>query len=184
MHLLEKLEKSTKISEKFLKLLIAVLMLVLFVGLFYPFSTASKTVEVVKITDGDTVDVRLDGEVETIRFKGIDTPETAGYNSPEEYKGVSSQNWKCLENWGYNAKNYVKEEIEGREVTLSYRKGVLTVERGMFDRLIGKIYVNDSNSSINRQLVEEGYARSYGDYYQKLENRARLNSTGVWQCAD
>jgi len=114
----------------------------------------------------------------------VDAPETAGYNSPEEYKGVSNKNWKCLEKWGYNAKDYVKQEIEDKKVTLSYRKGIFMVERGTFDRVIGKIYVNDSNKSLNRQLVEEGYARSYGDYYQALEDRARLNSTGVWRCSE
>lgn len=184
MQFLEKLKNCTKAPKSLLKLLLVVLTVLLFVGLFYPFFTASKTVEVVKITDGDTVDVRIDGDVETIRFKGVDTPETAGYNSPEEYKGVSTQNWKCLEKWGYNAKDYVNKKIEGEEVALSYRKGVLTVERGAFNRLIGKIYVNDSNRSLNRQLVKKGYARSYGDYYQDLEDRARLNSIGVWECAD
>ncbi len=183
MHFLEKLENKTKISENVLKLFIATFTLVLFVGLFYPFSTASKTVEVVKITDADTVDVRFDGKIETIRFKGVDTPETAGYNSPEEYRGIPSQNWKCLEKWGYNAKNYVKQQIEDKKVTLSYRKGIFTVERGVFDRLIAKIYVNELNSSLNRILVEKGYARSYGDYYQNLENKTRLNSTGLWECA-
>lgn len=184
MQFLEKLESRTKIPKRSLKTILTSLAVFLFVGLFYPFSTASETVEVVKIADGDTVDVRLDEEVETIRLKGVDTPETVGYNTPGEYEGVPSQNWKCLENWGYNAKDYVKQKIEGKEVILSYRKGVLTVERGAFSRLIGKIYLKSSNGSLNRQLVKEGYARSYGDYYQYIEDSARLNSTGVWECAE
>jgi micrococcal nuclease len=184
MHFLETLQNKTKISKSLLKVLIGVLTIFLFVGLFYPFFTVSKNVEVVKITDGDTVDVRFEGDTETIRLKGVDTPETEGYNTPEEYKGVSSQNWKCLEKWGYKAKDYVKQKIEGEEVNLRYRKGILVVERGAFDRLIGKIYVKDSNNSLNRLLVEEGYARSYGNYYQDLEGIARLNSKGVWECAD
>lgn len=184
MHFQEKLKNRIKIPRRFSKFIIAILTVFLFVGLFYPFFTASKTVEVVKITDGDTINVRLEGATETLRFKGVDTPETAGYNSPEEYKGVSSQNWKCLENWGYNAKDYVKQKIEGKELNITYRKGVMTVERGAFDRLIAKIYIERSNASLNRQLVEKGYARSYGDYYQDLEDRARMDSKGVWGCAN
>ena len=184
MQILNMFEKRIRLPKKLLKAILVIFTISLIVLLFYPFFTASKTVQVDKITDGDTVDVRFDHKIETIRFKGVDTPETAGYNSPEEYEGVSTQNWKCLEKWGYNAKDYVKQKIGGKEVTLSYRKGVLTVERGVFHRLIGKIYVNDSNSSLNRQLVEKGYARSYGDYYQDLEDKARLDSTGLWECAD
>lgn len=183
MHFTEKLKNRTRISKRSLKAILTILTVFLFIGLFYPISTASETVKVVKIMDGDTVDVRLDGEIETIRFKGVDTPETAGYNNPKEYKGISSQNWKCLEKWGYNAKDYVKQRIEDKKVTLSYRKGVLVVERGVFDRLIGKIYVDGSNNSLNRQLVEKGYARSYGDYYSDLENKSRQNSIGLWECA-
>lgn len=178
------LQIKTRISKTLLKALVAALTVFLFVGLFYPFFTASKTVDVVKITDGDTVDVQFEERTETIRFKGVDTPETEGYNSPEEYKGVSNQNWKCLEDWGYKAKDYVKQKIEDEEVTLSYKKGVLAAERGSYNRLLGKIYVAGSNKSLNRMLVEEGYARSYGDYYAELEDNARDNSKGLWECAE
>jgi|GEM_PF-448330 micrococcal nuclease len=179
----EKLQKEFKVSRSLQKVIISVSVLFLFVGLFYPFFTSSKTVEVVKIADGDTVDVRLNGEIETIRMKGIDTPETAGYNTPEEYQGVPKHNWKCLEKWGYNAKDYVANKIEGKDITLAYRKGVFTVERGIFNRLLGKIYVSDSGRSLNQILVEKGYARSYGDYYQNIENKARMNKSGLWECA-
>lgn len=184
MYFLETLENRTRMSKKLFKLLIAALTLSLVIGLFYPFFNVSRTVEVIKITDGDTVDVRFDGGVETIRFKGIDTPETTGYNTPEEYRGVPNQNWECLQSWGYKAKDYVEQKTEGRKITLQYRKGVLTVERGVFNRLIGKIYVSSSNKSLNHILVEKGYARSYGEYYQSLEQEARQNSIGLWECAE
>lgn len=177
-------KKGIKSNKNLLKPAIIILTPLIIVGLFYPFFTASERVEVVKIIDGDTVDVELQGTKETIRFEGVDTPETSGYNSPEEYKGVSSNNWKCLEKWGYNAKDYVDEMIGGKEVTLVYRKGILTKERGVFDRLIAKIYVNSSEKSLNRELVEKGYARSYGDYYMGLEEKARKDSVGVWECAE
>ena len=42
---------------------------------------------VVKVIDGDTVDVSVDGKVERVRLIGIDTPETKKPNTPIECYG-------------------------------------------------------------------------------------------------
>lgn len=47
--------------------------------------TSSATV--VRVVDGDTVDVRLDGDVERVRLLNIDAPETVDPNSPVECLG-------------------------------------------------------------------------------------------------
>ncbi len=161
-----------------LKISVSLLIVVLFLGLFYPFSTVTRTFEVVEVVDGDTLEVER-GEVErTVRLKRVDTPETAGYNSPEEFEDVPRGNWKCLEDWGYRAKDFVKKKI-GDEAVLEYRKGILTVERGSFGRVLADVKLED-NRSLNRILVEKGYARSYGDDLIELEEEARNSSRGLW----
>lgn len=152
--------------------------------LFYPFSTASEEYSVTKVYDGDTVDVERGRKVLTVRVAGIDTPETSSYNKPEEFKGIPQSNWKCLQRWGYNAKEYVTNKISGQNITLKYRKGVLTVERGAFGRLIAEIHVNNSRESLSEELVEKGYARSYGDKYIEEERQARKESVGLWECTE
>src|SRR5918997_1393831 len=42
---------------------------------------------IVDVVDGDTVKVRLGGEVETVRLLGIDTPETRRPGAPVECGG-------------------------------------------------------------------------------------------------
>jgi len=42
---------------------------------------------VVKVIDGDTVDVSIDGKVARVRLIGIDTPETKKPNTPIECYG-------------------------------------------------------------------------------------------------
>lgn len=57
--------------------------------------SATYTVDVVDVADGDTVDVQFDdGRVETIRVLGIDTAEKKGagqYERPEEWEGLADR---------------------------------------------------------------------------------------------
>lgn len=176
-------KKGSGISRTVLKVFISSIMVCSFVSLFYPFFTASPTVEVAEVVDGDTLKVEHEDQIRTVRLKGVDTPETSGYNTPEEFEGVSKRNWQCLEDWGYKAKTFVEQEV-GQEVVLEHRKGVLTVERGDFGRLLGDIRL-ESNSSLSRLLVEKGFARSYEDSYLELERKARNNSRGLWgECVE
>lgn len=167
-----------RIPKNAFKALIFLVTMVAILGLFYPFQTVSETVKVIEVVDGDTLKVSQDGETRTVRLKGVDTPETSGYNSPEEFEGVPSQNWECLEDWGYNAKDFVKQHLED-EIILEYRKGVLTVERGSFGRLLADVRL-DGNETLSYLLVEKGYARSYGDRFLELEEQARNYSRGLW----
>ena len=40
--------------------------------------------KVTRVSDGDTFDVNMDGNTETVRMIGVDTPETVKPNSPPE----------------------------------------------------------------------------------------------------
>jgi len=165
------------------KVAVSFVIVSLFIGLFYPFFVASPTVEVVEVIDGDTLEVKEGDKMRTVRLKYVDTPETSGYNSPEEFEGVPESNWKCLEDWGYRAKEFVKRKV-GEETELRYRKGVFTVERGGFGRLLGDIRL-ENNESLSKLLVEKGYARSYEDSLLELEEEARNNSRGLWgECVE
>ena len=65
----------------------------------------NKYFPVVKIVDGDTIDVSIDGQSDRIRFIGLNTPETVDSRKPVE----------CF---GQEASKKVNEVLSGREVFL------------------------------------------------------------------
>ena len=141
---------------------------------------------VTRVIDGDTVEVRFtDGETDTIRLLGVDTPETElGRVAPPEYEGIPDTNagadW--LFEWGQRAKSFATETLDGRQVRV-----VVDPEsdrRGSYGRLLAFIHVDGTN--FNLRLIEDGYARMYDstfslrDTFARAESRARTNDVGLW----
>ena len=122
---------------------------------------------VVRVVDGDTIDVEADGETYRVRYLMIDTPE-------------STTEQEC---WGEEAKLANASFVEDKVVTLRY-----DVEcRDVYDRLLA--YVEVSGQTINEVLVERGYAcvlhiPPNGDdvvvAYEQLEAAARDAGMGLW----
>jgi endonuclease YncB( thermonuclease family) len=113
---------------------------------------------VTHIVDGDTVDVRLDGEIVRVRLAEIDAPESN-------------------QAWGRRS-----EEVLAR---LTLNKPVRIERRGKdrYGRIIGRLYVGDVD--VSARMIEEGCAWAYRKYLtdpaiQALENEARSRRTGLW----
>jgi micrococcal nuclease len=102
--------------------------------------------EVVKVVDGDTIDVLIDlgfdlTKKERIRLAGIDTPESRTRNLEEKKMGLEAKEY--LQNKLDNCKNLrVKTEKDGK-----------------YGRMLGWLHGNDEN--INNIMVTEGYAWEY-----------------------
>lgn len=147
------------------------------------------TVTVVEVVDGDTIDVRFpDGSTDTVRFLGIDTPESHVENDPAEFEGVpdTDAGRACLREEGAAATTHVEETIADSQVRLVFDP--LSDRRGGYDRLLAYVYVDDRN--LNYELVELGYARVYdtqftqADRFYAAEDSARTDEIGVWRCQD
>ncbi|WP_435064751.1 DUF4350 domain-containing protein [Halobaculum sp. EA56] len=155
------------------------------------------TAEVVRVTDGDTVDVRIprDGVpdyFDTVRLLGIDTPETAaGPELPAEWEGIDSLEY--LLSKGAAAEAWAVDQLAGATVGLSFdpEEGV----RGNFGRLLCYLrYDADGDGArdtlYNRRAVAEGYARVYDsgltrhDAFVEIERVARKRGLGVWAESD
>ncbi len=122
----------------------------------FAFSFSGK---VVKVSDGDTIQVMRDGKAEKIRLAGIDCPEM---NQP----------------FGQAAKRFTLDLAAHKMVTVE----VETTDR--YGRTIGEVILPDG-SSLNRKLVEEGYAWWYHRYSKdktlgELESKARVKKKGLW----
>jgi micrococcal nuclease len=131
--------------------------------------------EVVEVTDGDTVVVRLDdGTRESVRYIGIDTPES----DPRE----------PLECFGLRAKRANARLVAGRRVTLL----VGAEPRDAYGRLLAFVRAPLSSGAgtllVNAELVRRGYARTLtiapndalAPALRRLESAAGRRGRGLW----
>lgn len=110
--------------------------------------------EIVKVVDGDTVDVILDlgfglFKKERVRIAGIDTPEKRTSDSDEKLLGYDATNY--AENWF----NCDPRELEVR-----------TEKDGKYGRMLGWFYKD--KECYNKKIVEDGFAWEY-DGGSKIE---------------
>lgn len=141
-------------------------------------------VEVLEITDGDTITVEYpSGRNDTIRFAGIDTPETTSQPEAVNWQYVESSD--CLYNTGQEATTYVEREIQTAD-SVHIRMSEKGDRRGTFGRLIAFVIVDGDN--LNYELIDNGLARVYDSEFDgrsrfyTAEEEARDNRTGVWSC--
>lgn len=107
-----------------------------------------KIKEVINVYDGDTITVIIDLGMsisikETIRLYGINTPEIRGAERPD---GLVSKEW-LTQKISRNINNlYIR----------TYKD-----KSGKYGRLLGEIFVEGEEISLNEQLIQEGLAEYY-----------------------
>ena len=114
-----------------------------------------RVVKINRVVDGDTIDVTIDlgfelYKKERVRVAGVDTPEKRTSNLQEKALGIDATGW---------LKGKLEETIKGDEeliVRTELKGGV-----GKYGRLLGWLYVGDSDLSLNEQMITEGYAHAY-----------------------
>jgi micrococcal nuclease len=98
---------------------------------------------VVRVVDGDTVDLRLGRGTERARLLGIDTPETVKPGAPVDcYGPEASARTKAL-------------LPKGTEVRLTRDEEA----RDRYGRLLVYVALEADGTFVNRLLLEEGFAR-------------------------
>jgi micrococcal nuclease len=127
---------------------------------------------VVRPVDGDTVLVEVDGQEESIRLIGIDTPESVAPDRPVECFGP---------------------EAKARTAELLPEGTVVRLERDVeardrYDRLLAYVIRDADDVLVNLLLVEEGYAEALAyppnvarqDDLDRAEAEARAAGRGLW----
>ena len=98
-----------------------------------------------------TIDLGFDlYKKERVRVAGVDTPEKRTRDKEEKALGIDATNW-------------LKEKLESTlrgDSELSVRTE-LVGGVGKYGRLLGWLYVGDSELSLNEQMISEGYAWEY-----------------------
>jgi micrococcal nuclease len=126
---------------------------------------------VVRVVDGDTVDVAFDdGRTERLRLIGIDTPETVKPGTPVQ----------CF---GPQASAFNHRLVEGREVRLAYDRE----RRDVYGRLLAYVYLG--HRFVNAILVRRGFARTltippnvaHAGLFHRLARIAGRAGRGLWR---
>jgi micrococcal nuclease len=130
---------------------------------------SSVVAKVIRIVDGDTAVVDLEGHEERLRYIGIDTPESVKPNQPVE----------C---YGKEAARRNEQLVAGKRVRL-----VIGAEpRDHYGRLLA--YVHLGELMVNAELVREGYATAltvppndrFAAMFRRLEREAQEAGRGLW----
>jgi micrococcal nuclease len=127
----------------------------------------SNIYQVTRVIDGDTI--QIEGG-KTVRYIGIDTPETKDPRKPVQ----------CFGNEAYQRN---KQLVEGKKVRLETDVS----ETDKYGRLLRYVYLEDF-TFVNNTLVLEGFAHAssyppdvrYQELFRKSEQEARSNNKGLW----
>ncbi|NTW22055.1 hypothetical protein HGA34_00745 [Candidatus Falkowbacteria bacterium] len=128
--------------------------------------------KVVKVIDGDTIDVEIEGKAQRLRLIGINTPETVDPRRPVE----------CF---GKEASVKAKEFLNGQEVELE--SDPTQTDRDKYGRLLRYVRTKEG-LFYNLEIIKQGYAYEYtydNPYkYQKEFKSAQLEAKnsgrGLW----
>ena len=127
------------------------------------------TAEVLRVVDGDTIEVSVGGHEEDVRYIGVDTPESVTPGEPVE----------CF---GPRASAFNERLVAGRAVTLRFDAEL----RDRYGRLLAYVYAGPR--LVNAELVRRGFARtltiapndSRAGLFARLEAEAGRAGRGLW----
>ena len=130
--------------------------------------------QITRVIDGDTIDADIDlgfdiSLTKRIRLAGVDTPESRTSDANEKKYGLEAKEW-------------LKHKVENAGHILI--KTELPDSTEKYGRIIGHLFVNDQENSLNDQMIVEGYAWPYkGDTkvkdFEKLKTIRRQRGTLV-----
>ena len=128
---------------------------------------------VTHVDDGDTIDIRVDGHIERVRYIGIDAPEIA-------HDGVGGAR-------GGAAATRLNQTLLGdRHVRLEFDRE----RRDRYGRLLA--YVWAGKVMVNLEMIRRGYAQAltippnvrYEPWFASAQTEARAARRGLWGDGD
>jgi endonuclease YncB( thermonuclease family) len=148
-----------------------------FDGLIYRMGGADRVYgRVEKVTDGDTISVKVYGHVQPVRLIGVDTPETVAPGQPVG----------CF---GKEASAYTKKTLTKELVRLEIPR--IGDSEDAYGRTLAYVYLDADNDGsyehlFNEDLVELGFARTttfshaYRREFERLREDAEERGAGLW----
>jgi micrococcal nuclease len=132
-----------------------------------PSPSEQEAVKVVRVVDGDTLVLEHGVRV---RFLGVNTPEIAHDDQPEEPLGQE-------------AKEFTRKFIEGKSITLEYDQE----REDQYGRTLAYVYAD--GQMLNEALIEAGFSEAVTRHpyrsdrkrlFEAAEQRAYGKKLGIW----
>jgi micrococcal nuclease len=128
----------------------------------FPLSFFSQTkAKVVGISDGDTITVLLDGNIQQkLRLAEVDCPENR-------------------QPFGKNAKKFTSDKVFGKHITFT------ETNKDRYGRSVAKVYY-DKEKYLSAEIIKAGYGWWYYSYSKdlslgKMQDTAKIRKLGLWQ---
>lgn len=145
-----------------------------------PFPTSltasdKKFAKLIKVVDGDTITVSINGNSETIRIIGINTPETVDLR-------------KTVECFGKEASDKAKSYFENLENNVWLEKDESQGEKDKYQRVLRYVFTQNGSSDYGLMMIKTGYAYEYTynvpykyqTSYKEAQVYAKNNKLGLW----
>ena len=135
-------------------------------------STSFKvTAKVLRVVDGDTIEIQWQNGKEKIRMIGVDTPETVHPQKGEEP-------------YGREASNFTKQNLQSKSIWIEFD----VEQRDRYKRLLAYVFTTEGKF-FNATLIENGYAQlstyppnvRWVELFRVLQTNARENQRGLWK---
>ncbi len=122
---------------------------------------------VIRVNDGDTVTLRMDGKIYKARLIGFDAPEMG------------------QEPWGKKAREHLRTLLKDSRWNVSVETDIEKYDK--YNRLLVYVWTRDK-TFINERMLADGYAvlftfppnTQYVDLFKKAQRSARENKDGIW----
>ena len=140
---------------------------------------------VVRVIDGDTIVVNLNGMEEKVRLIGVDTPESRVNKRAEIQQREGLGSVEEVVQLGKKAKEFTSSLVKpGDTVYLEFD----VQQRDKYGRLLAYVYLKDGRM-LNKEIICNGYAMpltvppnvKYEEEFRKCYREARENKRGLWK---
>ena len=169
------------LSRSFRTTFLGVLALFLSFSLGHAYSNAT----VVRVVDGDTLRIEMNGHEEAVRLIGIDTPESKINKKAKKDAIKTNHDIETITAMGKEAARYVRTLVrKGDMVGIEYD----VQKRDKYHRLLVYAYLSDGKM-LNEEIIKAGYANvmtyppnvKYQDRFVRAYREARDTKRGLYR---
>ena len=153
--------------------LISALIIIAVVSIGFLFLRPTQTdtnYQVIRIIDGDTVEIKYKGKLTSVQLFGVNAPETVRSGKPPEP-------------YGEEAAAYLQKILLDDSIYLRFDEHMWD----QYERILGYVYRVSDGIFLNLEMIREGYARvdtrypfKYEELFTDYESRARTDRKGLW----
>ena len=126
--------------------------------------------QVIRIIDGDTVEIQYEGQPTSVQLIGVNAPEIVYPDKPPEA-------------YGEEAARFLQDFLLDDSIYLRFEE----TKRDKYDRLIAYIYRASDGIFVNLEIIREGYGRvdtrypfKHEETFTSYQSRARAAQKGLW----